>query len=101
MLNGNGEPVKFTKSLNGDDEYAEPLPDPMGENISFEYYILAETFKTEVCQGFDLKAVSRVLLEHGCLKPDKSRSFDCKPRLPGIGLAWCYRITPKIFELDI
>jgi len=101
MLNGNGDPVKFAKLLNGDDEYAEPLPDPMGENISFEYYILAETFKTEVCQGFDFKAVSRVLLEHGCLKPDKSRSFDCKPRLPGIGLAWCYRITPKIFELDI
>lgn len=69
--------------------------------MSFEYFVLAETFKTEVCQGFDREAVCRVLLEAGCLVPDKGRAFDCKPRLPGLGLTRCYRISPAIFALDI
>lgn len=51
----------------------------------------------EVCQGF---AVCRVLLEHGCLTPDKGRAFDTKARLPGLGNSWCYRIAPAIFDLD-
>ena len=71
------------------------------QGVSFEYFVLAETFKAEVCQGFDRDAVCRVLLEHGCLVPDKGRSFDAKPRLPGMGLTRCYRIPPAIFGLDL
>jgi len=37
----------------------------LGEGVSFEYFIFAETFRVEVCSGFDYKAVSRVLLAHG------------------------------------
>lgn len=77
------------------------MPAERGEEVSFEYFVLAETFKGEVCQGFDAQAVSRVLLDHGCLIPDKGRTFDCKPRLPGIGPSRCYRIAPAIFELDV
>jgi putative DNA primase/helicase len=73
----------------------------LGEGVSFEYFILTETFKAEVCQGFDHRTVARVLLDHGCLIPDKGRAFDCRPRLPGIGNTWCYRIPPAIFELDL
>ena len=60
---------------------------------------LPEVFRSEVCQGFDYQAVCRVLLEHGCLAPDANRPFDCRPRLPGMGLASCYRITPALFAL--
>ncbi len=99
MLNEDGEPVKTSRQLGA--EFGDRMPVALSEGVSFEYFILAETFKTEVCNGFDYKAVARVLLAHGCLIPDKGRSFDCKPRLPGIGLAGCYRITPAIFGLDL
>jgi putative DNA primase/helicase len=99
MLNAEGEPVK-TNSQFGT-EYGDRMPAAMGESVSFEYFILAETFRAEVCQGFDYKAVARVLLDHGCLTPDSGRPFDCRPRLPGVGPATCYRVTPAIFEIDL
>ena len=99
MLNAEGEPIK-TNSQHGA-EYGERMPAAIGEGVSFEYFVMAETFRAEICQGFDYQAVCRVLLDHGCLKPDGDRSFDCKPRLPGVGNVWCYRITPAIFELDL
>jgi putative DNA primase/helicase len=99
MLSADGEPIK-TNSQHGT-EFGDRMPAALGEGVSFEYFILAETFTAEVCQGFDRDAVCRVLLAHGCLTPDKGRSFDCKPRLPGLGLSRCYRIPPAIFELDL
>ena len=99
MLNADGEPIKTNSQHLAD--FGERMPIALGEGVSFEYFILAETFKGEVCNGFDPVAVCRVLLEHGCLTPDKGRPFDCKPRLPGLGLSRCYRIPPAIFGLDL
>jgi putative DNA primase/helicase len=98
VLNEDGEPVKTNRRLGA--EYGDRMPVALGDDVSFEYFILTETFKVEVCQGFDHKTVARVLLDHGCLMPDKGRAFDCRPRLPGIGNTWCYRIPPAIFALD-
>jgi putative DNA primase/helicase len=99
MLNAEGEPIK-TNNQHGH-EFGERMPATVGESVSFEYFILAETFRAEVCQGYDAQTVCQVLLDHGCLAPDKGRKFDCKPRLPGIGLSRCYRITPEIFSLEL
>ena len=99
MVNDAGEPIK-TNSQHGA-EFGDRMPADLGEGVSFEYFILAETFRAEVCQGFDYKAVCKVLLDHGCLMPDKSRSFDTRVTIPGIGKSWCYRIPPAIFELDL
>jgi putative DNA primase/helicase len=99
MLNADGEPIK-TNSQHGA-EYGDRMPAALGEGVSCEYFVLAEAFKSEVCQGFDPQAICRILLEHGCLIPDKGRAFDCKPRIPGLGLSRCYRIAPAIFELDL
>jgi putative DNA primase/helicase len=98
MVNEDGEPIKSNSQLGA--ALGDRMPAALGEGVSFEYFILTETFKVEVCQGFDHKTVARVLLEHGCLVPDKGRAFDCRPRLPGIGNTWCYRVPPTIFELD-
>lgn len=67
------------------------------------YYVLPECFRTEICSGFDYKAVARVLVDSGCLKVDKGRAFDAKHRLPGMGKnpVSCYVITPEIFALDL
>jgi putative DNA primase/helicase len=99
MLNSNGDPIK-TNSQHGA-EFGDHMHPSQGEEVSYEYFILSETFRSEVCQGFDYQAVCRVLLDHGCLTPDKGRPFDCRPRLPGVGPATCYRITPKIVDLDL
>lgn len=99
MLNADGEPIK-TNNQHGA-EFGDRMPAALGEGVSFEYFITAEVFTAEVCGGADRDTVCRVLLEHGCLVPDKGRTFDCKPRLPGLGLTRCYRIPPAIFELDL
>ena len=99
MLNDSGEPIK-TNNQHGA-EFGDKMPSAMGEGVSVEYFILSDTFRSEVCQGFDSQAVCHVLLEHGCLIPDKGRSFDTKQRLPGLGLSWCFRISPTIFELEL
>jgi putative DNA primase/helicase len=98
LLDVDGNPIK-TNSQHGS-EYGDRMPAAMGEGVSVEYFILAETFRSEVCQGFDYQAVCRVLIERGCLVHDKDR-FDCRPRLPGLAVATCYRITPAIFGLDL
>ena len=98
MLNADGEPIK-TNSQHGA-EYGDRMPAALGEDVSFEYFILAETFRGEVCQGFDYRAVCRVLLDHGCLIRDPDR-YDCRKRLPGMGMSTCYGIKPEIFNVDM
>jgi len=99
MLGEDGQPIKNDSQF--EVEFGARMPAALGESVSVEYFILREVFTNEVCAGFDPRAVAAVLLDHGCLVPDKGRRYDCKPRLPGIGLAWCYRIPPAIFELDL
>jgi hypothetical protein len=43
MLNEDGEPVKTNRQLGA--EYGDRMPAALGEGVSFEYFILAETFK--------------------------------------------------------
>ena len=81
-------------------EFGERMPADLGENITFEYFVLPEAFKAELCNGFDAQTVARVLLDHGCLTVDQDR-LTVKPRLPGIGHARCYHITPALFALDL
>jgi putative DNA primase/helicase len=70
------------------------------EIAGWEFYFFIESFRGEVCEGFDWKAVLRVLRERGYLVPDKGRPFDCKPRLPGIGPTACYRVLSSILDAD-
>ena len=75
----------------------------LNEGGAVHYFVLPECFRSEICQGFDYKAVARVLVDHGCLIPSKGRPFDSKHRLPGMRKdpVSCYQITPQIFTLDI
>jgi len=99
MVGEDGKPIKSdAEHLR---EYGERMTPRDAEGVSVEFFILPEVFRSEVCQGFDYQAVCRVLLEHGCLAPDANRPFDCRPRLPGMGLASCYRITPALFALEM
>ena len=99
MLNEDGEPIK-TNSQHGA-EYGDTMPAALGEGVSFEYFVLAETFKTEVCKGFDVQAVCAVLVAHGALIVKEPGRYSIKTKLPGIGPARCYLIPPAIFDLDV
>lgn len=99
MLNADGEPIK-TNSQHGA-EYGDRMPATAGADVSVEYFVLAETFKAEVCQGFDAQAVAAVLADRECLVVKEKGRYSVKERLPGLGMARCYRIAPTIFEQDI
>ncbi|PIY01085.1 MAG: hypothetical protein CO125_07230 [Hydrogenophilales bacterium CG_4_9_14_3_um_filter_59_35] len=80
----------------------EMLTDGRGEEViagtRTEYYVLPETFKQEVCAGFDYRVVCKLLVRHGCLMTE-GKGYTRKERLPGgEGTAHCYRITHKLFE---
>ena len=99
MLDQDGKEVR-TNSRHGA-EFGDRMPAAMGESVSYNHYILAESFKNEVCQGFDHLAVCRVLLDRGCLIVKEPGRYSIKTTLPGIGPARCYCIPPAIFELDL
>ncbi|MDZ7862100.1 DUF927 domain-containing protein [Acidovorax sp.] len=99
MLNAEGQPIK--SDAEHQREYGERMPSSLGEGVSFEYYVLSETFKSEVCQGFDHQAVCRVLVAHGCLTIKEADRHTISTKLPGIGKVRCYCIPPSIFELEL
>ncbi len=63
-----------------------------------EFFVLPEAFRSEVCEGFDFRAVAKVLTESGALMPDADGSATRAERLPGLSKARCYRITPAIWS---
>lgn len=66
------------------------------------FYVLPESFKREVCKGFEPSAVARVLHQHGCLVTGaEAGRLTFKARLPGLGPTNCYRVSPRVFELDV
>lgn len=49
------------------------------------YMVLTEVFKKELCQGFEPRAVARVLMNEGWLKPATDGMPTHKPRVKGVG----------------
>lgn len=98
-MNEDGQPIK-TNSQHGV-EFGDNMPPAMGEAVSYEYFILSETFKAEVCKGYDVQAVCAVLADQQCLTTKEPGRFSIKTKLPGIGSARCYVIPPAIFEVDV
>ena len=71
-----------------------------GEVVGWDYFVLIDPFRIEMCPGFEPRAVLRVLRERKHLVPDAGRPFDCRARLPGYGQATCYRIRSTVLEDD-
>jgi len=78
--------------------FRKPIKDEGLEIVAWEFYVFIEAFRQEICEGFEYKAVLRVLKDHGYLEPDTGRSFDCRARLPNLGLTRCYRIKSAILD---
>jgi uncharacterized protein (DUF927 family) len=61
-----------------------------------EFMVLPESFKREVCQGFDAKAVTAALVKAGWLEKDGNRNTQVI-RLPGMGATRCYVLNGKMW----
>jgi putative DNA primase/helicase len=109
FIEAHGE-ARFTSWSRATDDHApktmhragvrKAVSEPGGDIIGWEYFFLVETFRNEVCEGFDWKAVLKLLRDRGHLVPDKGRPFDCKPRLPGFGPTVCYCVKSSILDSD-
>jgi putative DNA primase/helicase len=66
---------------------------------AFEYYVLPETFRNEICTGLDVPYVTSLLIERGILKHG-GNSATVNTRLPGLGQQRCYHITAKVMEVE-
>jgi uncharacterized protein (DUF927 family) len=72
-----------------------PVTDELGE-----YLILRESFRTEVCKGFDPKFVAGVLAERGYLQKSSDNKNLQNARLPGLGQTRVYVVNSEIFNTD-
>ncbi len=66
------------------------------------YYVLAEVFEREVCEGFDPRAVARVLKDAGALRVTNEAGGRLKVQatLPRFGRVRCYHVLPAIWLAD-
>lgn len=98
MIDAEGKPIKSQSDHQR--EFGETMSATLGADVKQEYFIFEEVFRSEVCKGYDHRAVARALRDLGCLKSEVGK-LTYKARLPGIGNAACYWITPAIFEVVV
>jgi putative DNA primase/helicase len=62
-----------------------------------EFMILPESFKAEVCKGFNMRRSAMVLYEKGLLIPGDGKNLPRRPPcdLPGFGRRRCYTLLIK------
>ncbi|TQC99995.1 DUF927 domain-containing protein [Moraxellaceae bacterium AER2_44_116] len=64
------------------------------------YAVLPEAYSKEICAGFDVKNVNRVLLEAGWITPDKEGKAAQRPSLPSMGQTRAYVFTTSMWQDD-
>ncbi|STX40334.1 inner membrane protein [Legionella donaldsonii] len=62
------------------------------------YMVLSEVYRKEICQGFDPKLVTKVLLDAGWIIPGNDGKSSQKPRIKGVGIPRCYVFTERLWS---
>jgi uncharacterized protein (DUF927 family) len=62
-----------------------------------EFLIMPESFRKEICKGFDFKFVAKELKARGFLICDRDKNQKTE-RLPEIGTQKVYAVSSRIFE---
>ena len=62
------------------------------------YMVLSEVYRKEICQGFEPKMVSKVLLNAGWITPGNDGKASQKPRIKGVGIPRCYVFTERLWS---
>ena len=64
------------------------------------YMVLTETYKNELCKGFDQRTLTRVLLQADWLKPAPDGKASHKPRIKGVGTPRLFVFTGNLLPLE-
>ena len=57
----------------------------------YEYFVLPEMFRREICQGYDARWAAKLFIDAGMLQTSSEGKPQIAYRLPGEGLKKCYR----------
>lgn len=79
-----------------DNPEERPTANRAGFRRDGNFYVLGETFRKELCKGFEPSMVARLLIERGHLKPGTDGKTTTRTRLPGIGMTRCYVIGADV-----
>lgn len=91
----------FRRAVNASGEYLKTDSDVHGdESAGSVHFVYVKTFDEEMCQGFDPKAVKRLMRDRGYLEPAKDGHLARRERLPEAGTHSVIKIKPSIFEGD-
>ncbi|BCL76450.1 hypothetical protein JHS3_21860 [Jeongeupia sp. HS-3] len=63
------------------------------------YYVLPNSWATEILKGVDLKRANRLLLDLGALLPGKDGKASRTQGIPGMGSPRVYVVTPALWQL--
>jgi putative DNA primase/helicase len=66
--------------------------------IGWDYFVLPDVFRTEVCKGFSDRAALRLLHELGHLHRESPKGFGCRASPPGADKVSVYRIKSSILS---
>ena len=66
-----------------------------------EYIIFPESFRRDMCKGFDAREVARVLMKCGALMPESDGGTTRRERLPDGSKMRVYRILPAIWDAKL
>jgi uncharacterized protein (DUF927 family) len=65
------------------------------ENHVYEYFVLPEIFKKELCNGFEPRWAAKVLIEKKLLRQGNDGKPQVLQRLPGKGPTRCYHFPAQ------
>ena len=67
----------------------------------WEYMILSEAWKKEVCKGLNAKQVASTLAARGLLRVDEPGRYQAKVRVTGHPRLWLYVVRANILDSDV
>lgn len=65
-----------------------------------DFFVFPESFRRDICVGFDPALVASVCLKHQLLMPDQKGGATRSERLPGVKNMRVYRFTSKVLAND-
>jgi putative DNA primase/helicase len=100
--------ARFTDWARADDDHApktmnragwrRAVKDPTGELVAWEWFILPEVFRAEVCKGYSHTAALALLKGAGHLVPAASGRYDRRESPPGAAKCNLYRIKSSVLS---
>jgi uncharacterized protein (DUF927 family) len=66
----------------------------------WEFYVLSEAWRSEVCRGFDAKAIAKHMETKGWMIAGDAEHLTSKPRVPGHGPIRVFRVAGSFLAGD-